>query len=163
MYKKIFGASLGGLLALCLSTAVAAPLANQSSPLGINTNEALENNSSLPFIDLFRLSMPFDEARPWFTKGHVRYDKNGWPNQLNGGKAGTRFLNQVDPRALPQGLYTVRYDGQGTIKYGAGVRLVHSAPGKDLIALVPMSDKKITATLTIEQTNPRNYIRIFVF
>ena len=86
MFKKIVGSSLGCLLALSFNAVGAAPLSNQSSPLGINTNEALENNSSLPFIDLFRLSMPFDEARPWFTKGNVRYDKNGWPSQLNGGK-----------------------------------------------------------------------------
>jgi len=159
MYKQFVGASLGCLLALTLNSAATAAQPNQGSPLGINTNEALENNSSLPFVDLFRLSMPFDEARPWFTKGHVRYDTNGWPNQLNGGKAGTRFLNQVEPRALPQGLYTVRYDGQGAIKYGASAKLVRSQPGMDLIALEPMSDKKITATLTIESTNPRNHLR----
>ena len=86
MYKRIVGASLGCLLALSLNTVMASPLSNHSSPLGINTNEALENNTSLPFVDLFRLSMPFDEARPWFTKGHVRYDRNGWPNNLNVGK-----------------------------------------------------------------------------
>ena len=34
--------------------------ANYKSPLGINTNEALEVDSSLPFVDLFRLALPFD-------------------------------------------------------------------------------------------------------
>ncbi|RVU86243.1 hypothetical protein EOL70_01990 [Leucothrix sargassi] len=147
------------LFALSMKTVAAAPLSNFGSPLGINTNEALENNTSLPFVDLFRLAMPFDEARPWFTKGHVQYDQNGWPKNLNGGQAGTRFLNQVDPQALPQGLYTVRYDGQGHIRYGGGVKVVRRAQGMDLISLHPMSDKKITATLTIDTSNPRNYLR----
>ena len=40
---------------------------NQNSPLGMNTNEALEVDASLPFVDLFRLSLPFDEARPWYN------------------------------------------------------------------------------------------------
>lgn len=158
MKKNIIRNTLGCLLAVALNTSVAAP-ANHASPLGINTNEALENNTSLPFVDLFRLSMPFEEARPWFTKGNVRFDRNGWPMSLNGGKAGTRFLTQIDPRALPQGLYTVRYDGDGEIRYGASAKLVRRMPGMDLISLQPMSDKKITATLFIERTNPRNHVR----
>ncbi len=152
--------TLGILLVVALSTTtMAAKLVNQDSPLGINTNEALENNTSLPFVDLFRLSMPFEEARPWFTKGNVQFDRNGWPRNLNGGKAGTRFLSQIDPRALPKGLYTVRYDGDGHIRYGAGAKLVKRMKGMDLISLHPMSDKKVTATLFIDKTNPRNYIR----
>ena len=158
MNNKIIRSTLGCLLAITLNTSVAAPV-NHGSPLGINTNEALENNTSLPFVDLFRLAMPFEEARPWFTKGNVRFDRNGWPMNLNGGKAGTRFLTQIDPRALPQGLYTVRYDGDGEIRYGASAKLVKRTPGMDLISLQPMSDKKITATMFIDKSNPRNYIK----
>jgi hypothetical protein len=156
--NKLLRNALGCLLAFTLNTSLAAP-ANLGSPLGINTNEALENNTSLPFIDLFRLSMPFDEARPWFTKGNVRFDRNGWPLNLNGGKAGTRFLTQIDPKALPQGLYTVRYEGDGEIRYGASAKLVRRSKGMDLISFQPMSDKKITATLFIDKTNPRNHLR----
>lgn len=137
---------------------------NLKSPLGMNTNEALEVDASIPFIDLFRYALPFDEARPWFTKGNVRFDKNGWPQNLNGGKAGTRFLSHIPVKALPQGEYTVLYEGEGKIRYGASAKLIKQSPGKDIIKLVPMPQKgqlypSYTATLFIEESNPRNYIK----
>ena len=144
--------------------ACASPPANLNSPLGMNTNEALEVDSSIPFVDLFRYALPFDEARPWFTKGNVKFDANGWPQDLNGGKAGTRFLAHIPVQALPQGEYTVLYQGQGEIRYGASAKLIKRLPGKDIIRLVPMPQKgelykTYTATLFIEKTNPKNYIR----
>ena len=138
--------------------------ANHGSPLGMNTNEALEVDASIPFIDLFRYALPFDEARPWFTKGDVKFDKDGWPQNLNGGKAGTRFLSHIPVKALPQGEYTVLYDGEGSIRYGASAKLIKHEKGKDIIRLVPMPQKgelysTYTATLFIDKSNPKNYIR----
>ena len=137
---------------------------NINSPLGMNTNEALESDASIPFSDLFRLSLPFDEARPWFTKGNVLFDKNGWPINLNGGKAGTRFLSHIPVQALPKGEYTVLYDGDGKIRYGASAKLIRREKGKDIIRLAPMPQKgelysTYTATLFIEESNPRNYLK----
>ena len=157
-------------LTLCLSAltpfvayADAPPIAyqyaNQTSPLGINTNEAMEVDSSLPFVDLFRFALPFEEARPWLTKGKIIYDKNGWPKQLNGGKAGTRFLSHIPAKALPDGIYTVRYDGQGELSYGGGAKLVKRLPDRDLIRFQPLPNKTVTATLTIQRTNPANHLR----
>ncbi len=137
---------------------------NQNSPLGMNTNEALEVDASLPFVDLFRLALPFDEARPWFTKGNVIFDQNGWPKNLNGGKAGTRFLSHIPMAALPKGEYTVLYQGQGKLRYGASAKVVSQSPGKDIIRIVPQKQPKelyptATATLFIDESNPQNYIR----
>jgi len=133
--------------------------ANQTSPLGINTNEAMEVDSSLPFVDLFRFALPFEEARPWLTKGKIVYDVNGWPKQLNGGKAGTRFLSHIPAKALPEGVYTVRYDGQGEIRYGGGAKLIKRLADRDLIRFQPLPNQTITATLTIERSNPNDYLR----
>ena len=139
---------------------VAAPaFINQSSPLGINTNEAMEVDSSLPFVDLFRFALPFESARPWLTKGKINYDKNGWPSALNGGQAGTRFLSHIPAKALPEGVYTVRYDGEGSMRYGGSAKLIKRSPGKDLIRFEPLANKTITATLFIEKSNPKNHLR----
>jgi hypothetical protein len=165
MKRFIQALYIGALIISGLSSvAHANPQPNQTSPLGMNTNEALEVDASLPFVDLFRLALPFDEARPWFTKGNVVFDKNGWPKNLNGGKAGTRFLSHIPMDALPKGEYTVLYDGEGKIRYGASAKLVSQSPGKDMIKLVPMKQPNqlyptATATLFIEESNPRNYIR----
>jgi len=133
--------------------------ANKTSALGMNTNEAMEVDSSLPFVDLFRFALPFEEARPWLTKGKIDYDANGWPKLLNGGKAGTRFLSHIPAKALPEGVYTVRYDGQGEIRYGGGAKLIKRLPDRDLIRFQPLPNQTVTATLTIEKSNPANYLR----
>ncbi|MEE9350845.1 MAG: hypothetical protein V3U78_01190, partial [Thiotrichaceae bacterium] len=135
--------------------------ANQNilSPLGINTNEALEVDSSIPFVDLFRLALPFEEAKPWFTKGNVKFDRNGWPAQLNNGQAGTRFLSHIPPEAIPKGTYTVLYEGKGEITYGASAKLIKRLPGKDLIQFKPMQNGLLTATLFIKKSTPGNYIK----
>lgn len=154
---------IGAVLSVSLiSGAQANP--NLNSPLGMNTNEALEVDASLPFVDLFRLSLPFDEARPWFTKGDVIFDKNGWPKNLNGGKAGTRFLSHMPMAALPKGEYTVLYDGEGKLRYGASAKVISQSPGKDIIKIVAQKQPKelyptATATMFIDESNPRNYIR----
>ena len=156
---------IGAIITLgTASSSYAKPAPNQTSPLGMNTNEALEVDASLPFVDLFRLALPFDEARPWFTKGDVQFDKNGWPKNLNGGKAGTRFLSHIPMEALPKGEYTVLYEGEGKLSYGASARIVSQSPGKDIIKLVPMKQLNelyptATATLFINESNPKNHIR----
>ena len=147
------------LLCSLANTAFSASAVNINSPLGINTNEALENNASLPFVDVFRLALPFEEARPWFTKGNVKFDKKGWPQDLNKGQAGTRFISHMPVKNLPTGLYTVRYDGEGHIRYGASAKLIKRSKGKDLIRFMPMKDNLVTATLFIEKTNPKNHLR----
>ena len=68
---------------------------NTRSLLGINSNEVMDDDASIPFINVFKNSIPFEEARPWLTKGKVEYDKDGWPKKLNGGQAGTRFLYKL--------------------------------------------------------------------
>jgi len=132
---------------------------NHTSPLGINTNEAMEVNASLPFVDVFRLALPFESARPWLTKGKINYDKNGWPTHLNGGQVGTRFLSHIPKNALPKGVYTVRYDGEGKLRYGGSVKLIKRLPGKDLIRFKPLADDTITATLFIDKSNPKDHVR----
>ncbi len=132
---------------------------NQASALGINTNEAMDINSSMPFIDLFKLSAPFEESRPWLTKGKITYDKNGWPKDLHGGQAGTRFVSNLPANTIPAGLYTVLYKGEGKITYGVDAKLVSRTPGKDIISLKPGKNGRISAYLIIKESNPRNHIR----
>ena len=127
--------------------------------LGINTNEVREDTSSIPFIDLFKASIPFAETYPWLSKKEVEYDQNGWPKNLHGGVAGTKFLNRLPAGTVPDGFYTVLYEGQGKIHYGNDATMVVHRPGKDIIEIKAGKDNILNASLVIQQSDPKNYIR----
>ncbi len=127
--------------------------------LGINTNEIREDTSSIPFIDLFKASIPFDQTYPWLSKKEVEYDQNGWPKNLHGGVAGTKFLNRLPAGTVPDGFYTVLYEGEGKIHYGNDAAIVVHRPGKDIIEIKAGKDNILNASLVIQQTDPKNYIR----
>lgn len=132
---------------------------NAASPLGMNTNEVSEQDASVPFIDLFHAAIPFEESRPWTTKGQIVYDTDGWPMNLNGGQAGSRFLSHLTAAAIPAGEYTVLYDGEGEIQYNNDATLVERKPGRDIIHLDPGPDQEYDASLVILNSNPQNYLR----
>jgi len=145
------------VLSLPLTKAIAVPL---SSPLGINTNEVMENDASVPFVDLMKMAMPFEEARPWLTKGTVRYDKNGWPVYIGkGSQAGTRFLNDIPAGTIPDGYYTVLYKGEGIIQYNHDAYLVNRSPGRDVIMIRAGKDRILRAIFKIHATDPNNPLR----
>jgi hypothetical protein len=165
--KKNYRAGLPGQLLLSIlmvltfwSFSMGASAAPANSAQGINTNEIMENDASVPFVDLMKMAMPFEEARPWLTKGNIRYDKNGWPVYIpKGGQAGTRFLNDIPAGTLPDGNYTVLYEGEGQLDYNHDARLISHSAGKDIISIIAGSDKKLRAILKIKQTNPKNPLR----
>lgn len=139
---------------------------NSKSPLGINTNEVYEQDASVPFVDLFRVATPFHENircrkkdKPCLTSPEVTYDEQGWPKNLNGGKAGVFFIRNVNRDAFPPGNYTVLYDGEGNIEYLNNAKLKQRAEGEDIIELDARSDGFMTAALQITESNPDNPLR----
>ncbi|TCJ87194.1 sugar-binding protein [Cocleimonas flava] len=160
--KKLQRAGIIGLLFILQCTifthySYAGP--NTRSPLGVNSNEVMDDDASIPFIDVFKTSIPFEEARPWLTKGKVEYDEHGWPKNLNGGKAGTRFLYKLPKETVPEGNYTVLYDGEGILSYSDDAKLVSREPGKDIISIHAGKDKEFRVKLIIENSNAKNYLR----
>lgn len=133
---------------------------NSHSPMGTNTNEILDYDASVPFINLMKMSLPFQEAHQ-INKGSIRYDRNGYPNFISrGGQVGTRFISQLPVGSIPAGYYTVLYDGEGKMEYRNDASLHKKVgPGKDIIKLEAGSDNAYTATLYILETNPNNHIR----
>ncbi|MEN9434262.1 MAG: hypothetical protein RLZZ422_1851 [Pseudomonadota bacterium] len=134
--------------------------ANPRASLGTNTNEISDDDTSVPFIDLFKSAMPFEDARPWTTTGQVQYDNNGWPMQMGAGAhAGTRILSHMPAQALVSGDYTVLYDGEGKLQYNGDVKVIESTPGMDIIHLEAGADAMYNVSIRIMSTNPANYIR----
>ncbi len=145
---------------------------NRESPLGINTNELFEQDASIPFVDLFRVATPFYENircrakdQPCLSSAQVEYDKQGWPKNLNGGKAGVFFLRNIPIKALPKGNYSVLYDGDGAIEYLQNVEVVARKEGEDIIRFTARADNFMTAALQITRSNldnPLKNIRIIM-
>ncbi len=157
-YKTIIKFGLAFLLITHTSMTFSA--GNTRSPLGINSNEVMDDDASVPFVDVFRASVPFEEARPWLTKGKVKYDANGWPVYIEkGGQVGTRFINKLPAGTVPDGLYTVLYEGKGKIIYGNDAKLVHHSQGKDIVSITAGKDRELRGTLIIKETDPKNHIR----
>jgi hypothetical protein len=127
--------------------------------LGINTADVREDTSSVQFLNLFRAAIPFSETVPWGSSKKVEYDKYGWPSNLNGGQAGTKFLNRLPEDTVEDGFFTVLYDGEGEIFYGNDARLVVHRPNKDIIEIRSGKDKILNASLFIKKSSPENYLR----
>jgi hypothetical protein len=151
---------LGLVLLFTTQTTMTLAATNIRSPLGINSNEVMDDDASVPFVDVFKASVPFEEARPWLTKGKVKYDKNGWPVYIpKNGQVGTRFINKLPKGTAPDGLYTVLYEGKGKITYGNDAKLVRHTVGKDIISIKAGKDKELRGTLIINKTDPNDHIR----
>ncbi|MEB8432208.1 hypothetical protein OO007_08205 [Cocleimonas sp. KMM 6892] len=127
--------------------------------LGINTADVREDTSSVQFLDLFKSSIPFQETVPWGSSKGLEYDEYGWPSDLKGGQAGTKFLNRLPQDTVEDGFFTVLYDGEGEIFYGNDARLIVHRPNKDIIEIKAGTDKILNASLFIKKSNPENYIR----
>ncbi|MEH6455468.1 MAG: hypothetical protein V7749_04060, partial [Cocleimonas sp.] len=127
--------------------------------LGINTADVREDTSSIQFLNLFKSAIPFSETVPWGSSKGVEYDELGWPTDLNGGQAGTKFLNRLPEGTIEDGFYTVLYDGEGEIFYGNDARLVVHRPNRDVIEITAGKDKILNASLFIKKTTKDNYIK----
>ncbi|CAA6821389.1 MAG: cellulose-binding domain protein, partial [uncultured Thiotrichaceae bacterium] len=164
MRKRFFGGSrvFASILLLAGSSAAGNSYAlyNTSSPLGTNTNEVLEYDSSVPFLDLFKASLPFREGAPFLTKGKITYDRYGWPTSISpGGIVGTRVISKLHKDAIPRGHYTVLYEGQGKLEYGLDAKLVQHQSGRDVIYIDPGKDNLYNVKLTIKSTQQGNHLR----
>ncbi|MEE9328188.1 MAG: hypothetical protein V3U71_12960 [Cocleimonas sp.] len=128
------------------------------SPVGMNTNEVLHTDAGAPFVNLFKMAMPFKDAKK-LTHGHVVFDKNGWPRNLKGGQAGSYMIHWLPAGSIPEGQYTVLYDGEGQLAYEGDAKIIHSQPGKDIVEFRSGHDKFMQVALIIKQSEPRNYLR----
>jgi hypothetical protein len=91
--------------------------------LGINTEaaqgEADTVGQPMPFVDIFRTARPFQELST------TAYDVNGWPTK---GNARTKLLQGLKKDAIPDGKYTLLYEGKGNVGFGRGGIIVSTAP-----------------------------------
>lgn len=137
---------------------------SESSPwLGTNLAGIADYGSDWPFVDMFKQSRAWtpvtptgggidDESDP---RRQIDLDEMGWVRSLQKDQAARAYLFFGGPKNYPKGAYLLLWEGEGklTAQY-AGMRSL----GKGCAELRPPDPGK-GFSLTIEQTNPANYLR----
>lgn len=145
-----------------------------SPSLGINTEapQAEQNSISfpVPFADIFRVARPFKEYS--CKDSSVTYDTYGWPiasppaTCINGqALIRTFLLDSAVKGSIPDGRYTVLYEGNGTsnqLEYSGYAKIISSTPGRDEIELTLPStlDPNCTKVVNPDCSKNRMGLRI---
>ena len=117
--------------------------------LGINT-EAPQGGADtvgmpMPFVDVFRTARPFAEL----SHPGTAFDEHGWPIKLaeNFNFARTKLLQGTMDNALPEGRYTVIYDGSGQLEFGSSGSVSN---------VKKVAENKITFDLSLKDFDPED-------
>ncbi len=119
--------------------------------LGINTEGpqggADTAGMPMPFVDIFRTARPFAELSPENTI----YDENGWPMEFsqNLKYARTKMLQGALNDSIPEGEYTVLYDGSGRLEFGSSGAVTNVAD---------QGNNKLTFDLTLRDFDSEDEI-----
>ena len=130
------------------------------SPLGINVARVGSWTSQIAFKDLFRQSSRWYpqlvDSYTWDTGAALDLDQYGWVRSLAPGQAaGVLLAHDLDAR-YEGGLYTLRYDGEGTLMVLLDGQVLQDQPGEMQVWVTP-SDTGIHVKLVA--TNPANPLR----
>lgn len=97
-------------------------------PVGINITAIHDYSATVPFVDVFRSSRPFQRQDP-----SLNLDAQGWVKSLNPGQVANTFMLWDIPDRYPSGAYTVLYDGKGKLAYGGSARRTSRVAGKEVV------------------------------
>ncbi len=135
--------------------------------LGINT-EAPQGGvdtvgQSMPFVDVFRTARPFAEL----SSKNTKFDANGWPTDLDPdvGFAKTKLLQGTQAGAIPNGKYTLFYEGSGKLELGGqSIANVTGLSGEkgftfDFILNDSSNPEANALFINIRNIDPDNYIK----
>lgn len=108
--------------------------------------------SPAPFADIFRVARPMRE----YSCKDASYDENGWVTTPPSTSCIIRtfLLDSALQGQVPNGRYSVLYEGNGKLEYSGYAKIVSSAPGRDEI------DITLPAKLDSVATNNRIGLRI---
>jgi hypothetical protein len=125
--------------------------------LGVNFQCLADWDTELPFIDVFHEARQWisqKEGEPWGKGPALDLDEKGWIRSLAPKAYATAPLVTINNGHVPQGVYTVLYDGEGDLTF-LGAKIKEAAPGRVLIEV----SKERGFMLEVRKTNPGNYVR----
>ncbi len=149
---------------------------NSDSPLGANLHIFDSWSSEYTLVDIFKQSgvwrAPVNGAWHKLQPHEIDADENGWVRSLTNPETGEKYdwigslmfegLLGHYPGGEAGEVYTVLYDGEGTLAYEqSAVRVESSEPGKDIVIVDPTKSRQ-GFFLKIIETDPNgtgDYIR----
>lgn len=144
-------------------------MSNTRGPLGTSLHGIGQFSTQNPFLNFFKTAIPWLAQKPteWDTGATIDLDANGWVRTLpQGANAPFDYATTVilpNGRTAQPGRYVVYYEGQGKVSYSLSATKINSTsqPGRDVLQVSRDINDPLSGpmTLTIEQTNPNNYIR----
>ncbi|HOW61466.1 MAG TPA: cellulose-binding protein [Candidatus Contendobacter sp.] len=167
------------------SPASASDTANARSPLGINIDALTYWSTEWPLLDEMKRSSdwltqcsryksatcaPQAPATEWDTREQSRLDLDpeGWIRSLPAAddvsvnyRTVATLLLKGNGGAYPSGLYTVLYDGEGTIEYGfdAVKNAALSQPGRDVLTVKATNAGILLRITATDPHRTGNYLR----
>jgi hypothetical protein len=174
MYLALALLGLAGGVIL-VSAAFERPLPpDRGLTIGMNLSPLNYWTRELPFVDVFRTSMPWitqnanrvpGGRNPWSTGvlGSIRFDRDGYPLALPVDVPGTEgpqgvatlMCREIEGR-YPAGRYVCLYDGRGEVRFSFDAREASRAPGRIGLDVTP---SPAGILLTIASSDPRDRVR----
>jgi len=138
------------------------------SPIGTNLEPLTDYQRQTPFVDAFKSSREWvsHQSNPhqWGTGPAVITDELGWPQSLQSNQDIESIVIVGGSPTYPDGVYTIRYDGIGTIQprtYGGGaVTVLQQSQGYIQISLQVPVDGMFTLRIT-DIVQPIENIRVY--
>lgn len=121
-----------GVSAFNRTCAVVLPKPAPKPALGINLSGPSDWNTELPLCDVFRFSRTWISQRhgsAWGKGPALPFDKNGYVTALEPDCFAETPLCTIEDGHYPTGIYTVIYEGTGTIEFSKG-RVLSTRPGR---------------------------------
>lgn len=131
---------------------------NATSSVGTNLTGVVDWSAEWAFADPFKQSRVWNSSsgNTWDDGRKLNLDEHGWVTSLLPGQLARTVMFWSDgEKHYPAGKYEVLYEGEGKLTVFPQ-RIVSSDPGKLSLWVDP---KKGGISLTLEATNPDNYIR----
>lgn len=144
---------------------IAAGAQAQVGQVGMNLNKLSDFSRQWTFVDAFKMSRPWVDQN--FQSGTIALDANGWVASLSPGQMAQalmffdgsgRYPTTPNCVASPSAAncYVLRFEGSGTVTFGAGASIVANPNANRFFVNVPAGSGII---LRITATNPANPVR----
>jgi hypothetical protein len=136
------------------------------SPLGVNLAALHYWSGQMVFADLFRQASRWYREDlttwAWDSGPPLALDEHGWVASLQPNQAASVLIARGPNALLPEGLYELRYDGQGTLTATANAKVVASAPGRLTLEVAQSTTAGIQLRLmATNAADPLRNIRLY--